>query len=115
MARGGKRKGAGRPQGSLTTRTRHIAEEAAAEGLTPLEHMMSVLRDPNAPQARRDDMAKAAAPYVHPRLSQVESRNEHVHRYIARVPEKAASSEKWQDQHQTSPSFGKPSPALRPH
>lgn len=40
MPRGGKREGAGRKQGSLTVRTRKVAEQAAAEGKTPLEVML---------------------------------------------------------------------------
>jgi hypothetical protein len=72
MARGGRRLGAGRKIGSLTKRTREIAERAAAEGVTPLEHMLAVMRDTNARPERRDDMAKAAAPYVHPKLATTE-------------------------------------------
>ncbi|MDF2115667.1 hypothetical protein PY365_08805 [Roseiarcaceae bacterium H3SJ34-1] len=30
------------------------------------------MRNPKAPDARRDDMAKAAAPYVHPKLAAVQ-------------------------------------------
>jgi hypothetical protein len=45
-----------------------------AEGLTPLTYMLQVLRDETQDHARRDDMAKAAAPYVHPRLSSIEAR-----------------------------------------
>lgn len=30
--------------------------------------MLSVLNDPDATVARKDDMAKASAPYIHPRL-----------------------------------------------
>lgn len=71
MARGGKRTGAGRPVGAATTRTREIADSAARDGLTPLDYMLSVLRDATMPAQRRDDMAKAAAPYVHPKLAQV--------------------------------------------
>ena len=37
MARGGRRFGAGRRKGSLSEKTRVIAERAAAEGITPLE------------------------------------------------------------------------------
>ena len=36
--------------------------------------MLAVLRDENAKPERRDDMAKAAAPYIHPRLSNVEAK-----------------------------------------
>lgn len=71
MAHGGKRPGAGRKAGSATTRTREIAN-AVAEGLTPLEYLASIYRDPNVDEARRIDAAKAAAPYVHAKLSAIE-------------------------------------------
>jgi len=41
--KGGARPGAGRKEGSLTKRTREIAEAAAAQGITPLEVMMSTM------------------------------------------------------------------------
>ena len=44
----------------------------AASGETPLEYMLRIMRDEAAESTRRDDMAKAAAPYLHPRLSSVE-------------------------------------------
>ncbi len=44
MPRGGKREGAGRKQGSLTKRTREVAERASAEGKTPLEVMLDNMR-----------------------------------------------------------------------
>jgi hypothetical protein len=69
MARGGKRPGAGRKPGSLTKKTRDIAEAAAAAGETPLEHMLKIMRDPAVDDDRRMDAAKAAAPYVHSRLN----------------------------------------------
>jgi hypothetical protein len=51
------------------------AEVAAAvsanEGLQPLDYMLQVMRDPTASEARRDMMAKAAAPYRHPQLQAV--------------------------------------------
>ena len=34
--------------------------------------MLRIMRDEAAESTRRDDMAKAAAPYLHPRLSSVE-------------------------------------------
>ncbi len=72
MARGGKRAGAGRPPGAHNKRTREIAEQAAKKGITPLEYMLKVMRDSKADGARRDDMAKAAAPYMHPRLNAIQ-------------------------------------------
>jgi hypothetical protein len=79
--RGGARKGSGRPAGAATKRTREIADKAADEGITPLEFMLNMMRqdsdheDPRI-QAQREAMrfeaAKAAAPYIHARLSSVE-------------------------------------------
>ena len=80
--RGGRREGAGRKPGSVTKRTREIAEKAAQEGITPLEYMLQVMRTPPEKTAPaevqvegmrlRFEAAKAAAPYMHPRLAAVE-------------------------------------------
>lgn len=72
MPRGGKREGAGRRAGSASEKTRDIANRAASEGITPLEFMLQVMRDESAERAERLDMAKAAAPYIHPKLTSVE-------------------------------------------
>jgi hypothetical protein len=71
---GGKREGSGRKPGSANQKTREIANAAVAQGLTPLEYMLAVLRDESADPERRDRMAAAAAPYIHPRLSNVEAK-----------------------------------------
>jgi hypothetical protein len=68
MPRGGKRPGAGRPRGAISKSTRAILEAAAAGGEMPVEYMLRIMRDPREPAARRDDMAKAAAPFLHPRM-----------------------------------------------
>jgi hypothetical protein len=41
-------------------------------GLTPLDYMLQVLRDPEASPADRKWAAEKAAPYLHPRLQTVE-------------------------------------------
>jgi hypothetical protein len=51
---GGKRPGAGRKPGSANRRTREIADAASFSGVTPLEWMLSVVRDENADVKRRD-------------------------------------------------------------
>lgn len=72
MAHGGKREGAGRKAGSPNKASIARQEEVAAGGKTPLEYMLEVMRDEAATSARRDEMAKAAAPYVHPKLASTE-------------------------------------------
>jgi hypothetical protein len=47
---------------------------AEATGILPLDYMLTVMRDPNADAKRRDAMAMAAAPYLHPKLSAVEAK-----------------------------------------
>lgn len=71
MARGGARPGAGRKAGAATKRTREIAD-AVSEGLTPLEFLTNIYRDVSEDMARRVDAAKAAAPYVHAKLANIE-------------------------------------------
>lgn len=48
------------------------ARRAAEKGISPLQYMLRVMRDDSAPPERRDDMAKAAAPFVHPKLQSIE-------------------------------------------
>jgi hypothetical protein len=78
---GGARPGSGRKPGTKNSAT--IAKEALLEEViaraiqdetTPLEVMLTIMRDPASPAAMKFEAAKAAAPYVHPRLSQVDSR-----------------------------------------
>ena len=45
-----------------------MLESVRASGETPLEYMLRVMRDDTADDARRDDMAKGAAPYVHSKM-----------------------------------------------
>lgn len=69
----GKKTG-GRKKGTPNKATARREREIAKSGPTPLEYMLEVMRNPKADNARRDDMAKAAAPYVHPKLSSMQHR-----------------------------------------
>ena len=91
MARGGARPGAGRPRKGAVTPVPVSSAVPAAEpaprpvvaaalpadvtvpaldaGLTPLDYMLQVMRDPSQDSARRDRMAMAAAPFVHIRAA----------------------------------------------
>lgn len=74
MPRGGARPGAGRKPKIVPTATvaasvpasRPVVQTARGQ-MTPLDYMMQVINDPFADDARRDRMAQAAAPYVHPK------------------------------------------------
>lgn len=62
----------GRKKGTPNRATAAKVAEIAESGVTPLEFMLHVMRDESAEPAARADMAKAAAPYVHPKLAAVE-------------------------------------------
>lgn len=75
MARGGQRPGAGRPKGAQNKATVEQREAVKESGLTPLEYLLSVMRDDTAERAERVDAAHKAAPYVHPKLANVDHRS----------------------------------------
>src|SRR5436305_8387073 len=64
----------GRPAGSLTRRTREIAEKAAALGLSALEVLLAIMRQHFAAGEldKAVEAARSAAPYCHPRLQSIE-------------------------------------------
>ena len=62
----------GRPKGSKNKSTQERMAAMLAGGITPLEYMLSVVRDPTVEYRRRDSMAASAAPYLHPRLASTE-------------------------------------------
>jgi hypothetical protein len=70
--RGGRRDGAGRKPGSVTKIDHEARQKAHATGLTPLDYLLSVMRDESEDKRERLDAAKAAAPYCHARLSATE-------------------------------------------
>jgi hypothetical protein len=71
MARGGARANAGRKRNTPNKATAAREARIAASGVTPLDYMLQVMRDTTADKTRRDDMAKSAAPYVHPKFSAI--------------------------------------------
>ena len=66
------RKTGGRQKGTLNKATVAQAANIAASGQTPLGYMIDLMRDTAAPPEMRLDAAKAAAPYVHPKLASVQ-------------------------------------------
>jgi hypothetical protein len=72
MPRGGYRPGSGgrvtlpETEADLAPDIRRAAVNA---DMSPLEYMLTVMRDPKVPEVRRDRMAQAAAPFVHARMA----------------------------------------------
>jgi hypothetical protein len=95
-AHGGKRLGAGRPTGVASRANEQVRQEAAATGELPLAYMLRIMRDPSQPVGRRDEMAKAAAPFCHSRLSSVEHSGEIARPTVIRAPAFSATPAEWQ-------------------
>lgn len=72
--------GPGRPKGSpnkikqIQLEAIRVAKENPGE--LPLDYMLRIMRDPDASDERRDDMAKAAALHLHPRLAAIKVASE---------------------------------------
>ena len=66
----------GRKKGVPNKATAAKQAEIAASGLTPLEFMLDVMRNEGNEQSVRMDAAKAAAPYVHPKLANIDAKIE---------------------------------------
>jgi hypothetical protein len=96
---GGKRPGAGRPKGAASRANEQVRQEAAATGELPLAYMLRIMRDPSQPVGRRDDMAKAAAPFCHSRLSSVEHSGEISRPTVIRAPAISATLDEWQTEY----------------
>lgn len=69
-------KSGGRKKGIPNKKSVAVAEAIEASGLTPLEFMIQCMRNGAMPEDFRLDAAKAAAPYVHPKLTSVELRGD---------------------------------------
>lgn len=77
MARGGKRQGAGRKQGSISRMAKQARAKAEATGQLPHEFLLAVVRGEKMGKwtpkpAQRIDAAKAAAPYFAPKMAAAE-------------------------------------------
>jgi len=70
--KGGKREGAGRKKGAPNKATAQKRAEVAASGLMPVDYMLSIMRDARQTDPVRMDAAKAVAPYLHPKLANIE-------------------------------------------
>src|ERR1700730_2932790 len=71
MANGKKTGGRKKGTPNKATTAAAVRAEGAASGEIPLNYMLRVMRYETAEPTRRDAMAKAAAPYVHPSLASV--------------------------------------------
>jgi len=75
MSRGGNRPGAGRKPGAPNKASAARQKAVEASGLAPLDYLLGVMRDDTVPREERVEAAKAAAPYVHPKLATVDHKS----------------------------------------
>jgi hypothetical protein len=92
MARGGYRPGAGRPRTGESAPGDEAEAAAQESDVTPLEYMMAVINDPKADPLRRDRMAIAAAPFVHPKAGETGKKEER-----AAQAKTAQNGTEWED------------------
>ena len=69
MSRGGKRLGAGRKLGSINRFSQDSLDRAIETGILPIDYLLSVMRNEELSTSVRIDAAKAAAPFLHHKLS----------------------------------------------
>jgi len=69
------RKTGGRQKGTTNKKTQAVIDAVEKEGLTPLQFLLKVMRDTGDEMPVRIDAAKAAAPYIHAKLSAVHNTN----------------------------------------
>lgn len=63
----------GRPKHSPNKATATRERTLEKQGLMPLAYMLSILRNETEPDEKRAWAAEKAAPYCHPRLSQIDA------------------------------------------
>ena len=95
MSHGGRRPGSGRKKTSVNKLDAAARKIAMESGITPLDYMLGIMRDPERTDARRMEAARGAAPYVHARLARLETKAEATVSFVARLPLPAPSVEAW--------------------
>lgn len=73
---GGARPGAGRPKGSLNKKHADMLASISETGQTPVEYMLSIMRNEQADTRDRAWAAEKAAPYIHARPAPMANRIE---------------------------------------
>lgn len=71
-SKGGRRPGAGRKPNTPNKRTAELQKAVEESGMTPLDYMLSVMRNETNEPRERLTAAVSAAPYVHAKLSSIE-------------------------------------------
>jgi len=62
----------GRKAGTRNRKTAELIKAVEATGITPLDYMLSVLRDEEKPESVRLQAARDSAPFIHSKLQSLE-------------------------------------------
>ena len=83
----------GRKAGTRNKRTAELIKAVEAAGITPLDYLLSVLRDEEKPENIRLQAARDAAPYVHQKLQSIEMESNVTTNHV--VSDKALDVDEW--------------------
>lgn len=62
----------GRKKGIPNKKTQALISRVETSGLLPVDYLLSVMRDESIDRCQRMDAGKAVAPYIHPKLANIE-------------------------------------------
>lgn len=85
MSQGTRKPGAGRPPGAKNKVTEEARRKALHAGVSPLDFLLKIMRNENEDMPRRIDAAKAAIPFVHPKLQNIEAQVEGKQEVVGRI------------------------------
>ncbi len=102
MARGGARSGAGRPAGTFISPMAAERLRALIQTKSIIQRLVATINGEVEMPAQAVTAALGLLRKVLPDLSQAEIKAEHIHRYVARVPEKAKDIVAWEQQHEST-------------
>ena len=94
---GGSRPGAGRKPGARNKRIAAQIKAIEDSGLTPLDYMLSILRDEDKTESVRLQAAKDAAPYVHQKLQSLEVETITTTNHV--VSDKPLNIDEWEEKY----------------
>jgi len=99
MPRGGARTGAGRPAGTYISPDAADRLRALIQTKSIIQRLTGAINGDFDMPAQAVTAALGLLRKVLPDLSAAEHKVEHLHRFVARVPDKAVDSSAWQQQH----------------
>lgn len=89
----------GRKAGTRNKKTAELIKAVEEGGITPLDYLLSVLRDEEKPENIRLQAARDSAPYVHQKLQSLEVQSNVTTNHV--VSDKPLDIDEWIEKHGT--------------